>query len=748
MKMEDAIAYTARCFNGEPASCSFACPFMFDIRSFLEKTEKGRWSAAYKALKNAVVFPTVTAALCPAPCRDHCQRTQTGDEALRMNGLEDAVIRFTKNKKPDLFVIPPKSEKIAIIGAGVSGLACAVSLARKKFAVTVFEKEAAWGGSLRSDARFKDFEDDFTFQFTGQNVTFEYGCEIKSLSELTGFDAVYVATGASGADFGLLGSWDKELLTTENPKAFLGGMLTGVPIIESLEHGIRVSTLIEVFLQTGKASSQSGGVDRKNCERYLRHDGAEASPAVEPSSDEGYTEDEAKLEAARCFKCDCTMCSDSCEMLETFRKRPKKISIEVYTDTIVNPPISTHTLTRQAYSCNMCGRCRDVCPEDVSIGELLQTSRSARFGTESHPAAFHDYWLREMDFSTGDGFYAAPPSGGAENKYLFFPGCQLGAHNPGHVLRSYAFLKEKYGAGVFLGCCGAPAYWAGDDTRMAENAERIRSVWREFGEPEVVFACATCENLFEMLLPEVKRVSIYSLLAKSDKIKPSAKLKAAAVFDPCNARGNELTQASVRALAQKSGAELSELPEKNRCCGYGGHIKLANPKLYGTIAQNRAAMSELPYIVYCANCREVFVSAGKECMHILDIVFGEKDSGGLPRIDEKRENSLFVKGELMKDIEGKAFETVSKEWDAIKLTMTPELTESADKRLIALSDIKEAVWRAERDGDYFVDGDSGERQCSLVKPVLTYWVSYKKCGETDYEILDAYYHRMKFESGE
>ena len=748
MRMDDAIAYTARCFNGEPASCSFACPFMFDIRNFLEKTEKGRWSAAYKALKNAVVFPAVTAALCPAPCRNHCQRTQTGDEALRMNELEDAVIRFTKNKKPDLFVIPPKTEKIAVIGAGVSGLACAVSLARKKFKVTVFEKESSWGGSLRGDARFADFEADFKLQFTGQDTAFEYNREIKSLSELDGFDAVYIATGAGGTDFGLIGSWDKALLTTENPKVFLGGMLAGAEVVESIEHGLRVSTLIETFLQTGKTSNQSGEVDRKNCERYIKHDGAEPAPAIEPSADGVYTEDEAKAEASRCFKCDCTMCTQSCEMLEVFRKRPKKISIEVYTDTVVTPPISTHTITRQAYSCNMCGNCKSVCPEEVDIGGLLQTSRSARFGTESHPAAFHDYWLREMDFSTGDGLYTAPPSDGAENKYLFFPGCQLGAHNPKHVLRTYALLKEEYGAGVFTGCCGAPAYWAGDDKRVAENAERIKSVWSEYGKPAFVFACATCESVFAMLLPEIERVSLYSLLAKSDKITPGAQFNAAAVFDPCNARGDEVMQASVRALAGKSGAALSELPEKNRCCGYGGHIKVANPKLYGTIAQNRAAMSELPYIVYCANCREVFASGGKECMHILDIAFGEKDSGLLPRIDEKRENSLFVKRELMKDIEGKEYSAAEEEWDSLELTITAELLESVDKKLIALSDIKEAVWRAEQSGDYFVDGDSGERQCSLVKSVLTYWVAYKKRGDNEFEILSAYYHRMKFESGE
>ncbi len=54
MKMEDATVYTAKCFNGEPASCSYACPFHLGLRSFLEKAGKGRWLAAYKELRNAV----------------------------------------------------------------------------------------------------------------------------------------------------------------------------------------------------------------------------------------------------------------------------------------------------------------------------------------------------------------------------------------------------------------------------------------------------------------------------------------------------------------------------------------------------------------------------------------------------------------------------------------------------------------------------------------------------------------------
>ena len=81
-------------------------------------------------------------------------------------------------------------------------------------------------------------------------------------------------------------------------------------------------------------------------------------------------------------------------------------------------------------------------------------------------------------------------------------------------------------------------------------------------------------------------------------------------------------QSGVRKLAGKAGIVLEELREPNRCCGYGGHMRIANPELYDEITQHRAEASDKPYIVYCANCREVFASRGKECAHILDMVFG------------------------------------------------------------------------------------------------------------------------------
>ena len=69
--------------------------------------------------------------------------------------------------------------------------------------------------------------------------------------------------------------------------------------------------------------------------------------------------------------------------------------------------------------------------------------------------------------------------GTEESAWLYFPSCQLCATSPGEVLSSYRYLRERLsgGVGIMLGCCGAPACWAGRDDlfreTMAATPERV-----------------------------------------------------------------------------------------------------------------------------------------------------------------------------------------------------------------------------------------------------------------------------------
>lgn len=742
MKLEDTKALIAGCSNGSPATCSHACPFHLDIRAFADRCARGKWLAAYKSMRNELIFPVVVSRLCDAPCRQHCQRSAIGDAAIDLPALERAAVKLTKKRPVENYAIPPRDERLAVVGAGISGLSLALVMAQKKYSVTVFDKAEGWGGRLRSHEDWPVLEEDIALQFSLTAVDFRFGSAVASLDELSDFDAVYIATGSGGDDFGLLPTYDPALQTTGNPRVFLGGELCGTTLMEGIAQGASFSRVLEAFMQTGRAETPTGSEQANICENYPALKRAVSVPLT-PEGEDGYSEEDAIREGARCMQCDCAECMVGCEMLDQFRKKPEKIAIEVYTDSQVNPPIATHSITRQTYSCNMCGHCKSVCPEEINFADLFSMSRRDRRESGDAPLALSDFWLREMDFHIGEAAVAAAPRDGT-CEYLFFPGCQLGAYNPEHVTMSYEYLAGRMNTGIYLSCCAAPAYWAGDDARQNAHIDEIRRTAKQLGNPKFIFACATCESMFEKFLPEIERVSLYEILAQDEALKPSPAFDDASVFDPCAARGDSGMQDGVRTIAENAGTRLSELPEKNRCCGYGGNIQLANPKLFEKITANRSEMSDKPYIVYCANCRAVFTSRGKSCAHILDMAWSLEPMQQLPKIAERRENSRLVKGALMKILGGGEFSPERPAWHGLNLVIAPELADEIDCKLISADDIREAIYRAEMTGDRFIDADDGSCQCCLERPVLTYWVRYKKLDGGEYEVLNAYYHRMSF----
>ena len=740
MELQETRAVVANCFREEAATCECVCPFHLEIRSFLKKMSRGRWPAAYRDYSTAVIFPAVAAALCPQPCRARCQRVTVGDEALNMSALEQACVDFNINTAAEAFSLPPKAQRVAVVGAGPAGLGCALVLARKKYQVTVYERESGWGGHLRTHPQFAYFDADFTKQFAGQEVCFRFGTEADE-AELSGYDAVYIASGEGGADFGLRESWNAEDYTTARPGWFLGGGVCGMPLMESIAAANLLSQLIEAYLQTGRAALI---VERSAvCEGHmLSHPGEESKPIILPAdSSAGYTKDEAKAEAARCMQCQCDGCMSGCELMAQYKKTPLKLAADISGDSHTAPPFSNCEATRQTYSCNLCGVCADHCPESIDMSKLFLMSREDRWKQDKWVPGIFDYWLRNLDFNDDEGFYAEP----GQHEFLFFPGCQLSAMLPEQTLEAWKFLRGKLDTGVVLGCCGAPAVWAGDLDRKARNLEKLKGAWEAMGHPTVITACATCAEMLKNQIEGIDIVSLYEKLAELDAPLAAAPFESAAVFDPCSARHNSAMHDAVIELAKRSGCAIEALPEGS-CCGHGGLIRLANPQLYDKITENRAAESEKPYVVYCANCLEVFLRQGKPAAHILSAVFGG-DNEALPSLRRKRENARMLKVHVMREAEGICLKLAAKPWENGEYLFSEDAIANMEAKLISEDDIRETVWNAEQEKNYFEDA-SGLRTACLQRKVLTFWADYRVCGENRYEVVSAYCHRMHLDGEE
>ncbi len=739
MGREEVYAFLGGCFNGEPASCTFACPFRADLRAFLKKAARGRWDAAYKELRVAVPFPSVTAALCPAPCEGACQCALTpGGEAVSVRALESAALRFASRREAVSYAIPPRPERLAVVGAGPAGLCCALMLAQKKYQVTVWEREPGWGGALRSHPRFADFDADFRLQFSAVTVEFRFGAAVASREELRDFDAVFIATGRGGEDFGLLPGWNGELGSTAEPRLFLGGELAGLPLMEGMARAARAASSIEAFLQTGSPVYAAQPWDAANARRFAPHAGETPGPAVAPAGEE-YTPAEAQAEAGRCMQCDCSACMNACELLETYKKKPPRIANDVNQDGQSRNSVSSAAITRETWSCNLCGRCAASCPAGTDLTGMFQYSRAGRVEGNCYPPALHAYWLREMEFAAGEAALTLPGSGVA-----FFPGCRLGMSNPAYVTRTYALLREKLGAGLLLNCCGVPAWWAGENAKFRGHLDALRAQWESLGRPKLIVACPSCEKTLAHFLPDMEQVSLYAVLSELTPAAAKPPFPRAAVFDPCAARENGPEKAAVRRLAAALGVECADFDSDGRCCGFGGHMQLANAALYRRIVQNRVSQREEPYLVYCVNCRETFLAAGKPCAHVLDAFFGLES--GVPALEEKRENARKVKTELVKEYGGGEFRPERRPWDGLAVETPAEVLEKMERSLIPLGDVRELVWRAERDGTGFQNG-RGEVLASLNTGAVSVWARWRAetaaDGAARYVLLDVYSHRMQ-----
>lgn len=747
MRQEESHAFTKKCFHDELASCSYTCPFRMDIRLFMEKAQRGNWSSAYRIMRDYMVFPDIVAHLCDHPCEEHCVR-KIANQPLAIGEVEKACLQYVKSKEARGYNIPSKTKSIAIIGAGVSGLACALRLAVKKYQVTVFDSAMEYGGILKRHPLSKSFLADIKRQFAHETVNFCFNKRINSL-KLPGFDAIYVATGQDGDSFGLLDEWDDCSLATKTPGVFLGGMLGGATIVRAIECGARASKQIEKYLMTDEVPIYIDEHPYENRNRYINVEKVDESPVVKMSDPTGYSPQEAVDEAKRCLKCNCFNCMESCEMLQYYRKKPKKISKEIYTDSIVLRELSSRTLTRQVSSCNMCGHCKSVCPTEVDIGAAVLFSRRDRVAHKNYPKAFHDYWLRQMEFAVNEGSIMLPPLEKTECKYAFFPGCQLGSSNPDYVKKAYAALNQIKGSdvGLMLSCCGAPAYWAGEDSLHKKLISSLRLVWGEMGKPTMIFACATCAKLWRNNLPEAAAISLYEVLATADIPTAMPPFSQAVVFDPCSAREDDDMRKSVRVLANHCSLQLENLPfhdEKAKCCGWGGHIQVANRDLYDKIVINRITAAEKPYIVYCANCRDVFAGKGKSSLHILDVLF-DLDNGyrKAPTIKEKRDNSLRLKKDMLWEYWHINYQIPVEPGENMRINISDKLAKKMEENLISESIVRATIAQAEKSGEKIIDTENDTVICSYCQGESTFWVSYSLDKDDEYTLHKVYSHRMK-----
>ena len=202
---EDRKLQAARCMDCGIPFCQWGCPVMNNMPEWQDAIYKGDWKKAIDLLHVTNNFPEFTGRVCPAPCEAACVLAiheepvtiRENEFSAAEKGFENG---FIKANPPEIRT----GRKIAVIGSGPAGLACADLLNKAGHNVTVFEKDDAVGGLLRYG--IPDFKLAKHVVDRRLNILMEEGLEFKtgvlagkdisSEELLEGFDAVCLAVGA------------------------------------------------------------------------------------------------------------------------------------------------------------------------------------------------------------------------------------------------------------------------------------------------------------------------------------------------------------------------------------------------------------------------------------------------------------------------------------------------------------------------------------------------------------------------
>jgi glutamate synthase (NADPH/NADH) small chain len=202
----------SRCIHcPDPAACVVACPVDNDIPSAMWLIERGQFLEAAALYNQTSSLPSICGRVCPHEqvCEGSCVLTKQNEFPVLCGALEVFVMDYQqKYGDTSIQVGEPTGKKVAVVGAGPAGLACADVLTQKGHAVTIFEAKPAGGGlltygipnfKLPKEVVFNRLQD-----FEKAGVKFVYNTYIgkeKTIDDLfeDGFDAVFIGVG-TGVD--------------------------------------------------------------------------------------------------------------------------------------------------------------------------------------------------------------------------------------------------------------------------------------------------------------------------------------------------------------------------------------------------------------------------------------------------------------------------------------------------------------------------------------------------------------------
>jgi dihydropyrimidine dehydrogenase (NAD+) subunit PreT len=237
LNIDSAIVEANRCLYCYDAPCITACPTGIDIPSFIKKITTRNFKGSARVILESNIMGGTCARVCPVEtlCEGSCVYNHLEQPPIDIGRLQRFSTDWLFDNKIQLFErLPDNGKKVAVIGAGPSGLSCAHGLSKLGYQVTIFEGKDLAGGlntlglaDYKITTEFALDEVKYVTDLGGIDIRYNtwVGRDIDINDLLKDYDAVYIGTG--------LGTTPKLRVPGED----LPGVLDAIEFIEDLKRG-------------------------------------------------------------------------------------------------------------------------------------------------------------------------------------------------------------------------------------------------------------------------------------------------------------------------------------------------------------------------------------------------------------------------------------------------------------------------------------------------------------------------------
>ena len=313
--------------------CHVTCPAKMDIPLMIRRIAAGKLRDAIATVKTDIALPAVLGRICPKPCERACRRAGI-DEAVSICLLKryvaDVDLHSPKPYTPNCE--PLQDKRVAVVGAGPAGLAAAFHLRRQGYEPTVFDDHEKPGGMLQYGVPEQELPRDVLDAEVAliERLGVKFKCRTRvgdklSLDDLCrDFDAVFLAAGrlseADIAPMDIDAGPDGVIIDPATYRTSLAGVFAGGSVVRKRKLAVRaVADGKEAAVSIGQYLSglpvtgpprpfniRIGKLGREELETSIAAGPASGSARLQPAApDQGFTDEQARQEAARCLRCDC-----------------------------------------------------------------------------------------------------------------------------------------------------------------------------------------------------------------------------------------------------------------------------------------------------------------------------------------------------------------------------------------------------------------------------------------------------------